>query len=94
MGLLQNVIILQQTLHINPTNDKCANCKSTVCKSVDDIGCILKLFETFEGFVLQPHQGHEFGDVSMLLKYQGRNMTFQGIAKSVPSGTPLSTALI
>lgn len=69
-----------------PTNDKCANCKSTVCKSVDDIGCILKLFETFEGFVPQPHQGHEFGDVSMLLKYQGRNMTFQGIAKSVPSG--------
>lgn len=53
-----------------PTNDKCANCKSTVCKSVDDIGCILKLFETFEGFVPQPHQGHEFGDVSMLLKYQ------------------------
>lgn len=70
----------------HPTNDKCANCKHVACKSVNDIGCILKLFENFEGFVPQPHQGHEFGDVSMLLKYQGRNMTFQGIAKSVPSG--------
>lgn len=70
----------------HPTNDKCANCKDTPCTSANKIGCILKLFENFEGFVPQPHQGHEFGDVSMLLKYQGKNMTFQGIAKSVPPG--------
>lgn len=72
------------------TNDKCAKCKDTPCASAHEIGCILKLFENFEGFVPQPHQGHEFGDVSMLLKYQGKNMSFQGIAKSVPSGKPSS----
>lgn len=71
---------------LHPTKDKCANCKETACKSANDIGCILKLFEGFEGFVPQPHQGHEFGDVSMLVKYQGKNMTFQGVVKSVPSG--------
>jgi len=69
-----------------PTNEKCANCKDTKYTSASEIGCILKLFEGFEGFVPQPHQGHEFGDVSMLLKYQGKNMTFQGMAKSVPAG--------
>lgn len=69
-----------------PTNLNCANCKNKRCKSADEIGCILRLFEGFEGFVPQPHQGHEFGDVSMLVKYQGKNMTFQGLAKSVPSG--------
>ena len=71
---------------LHPTKDKCENCKETACKSANDIGCILKLFEGFEGFVPQPHQGHEFGDVSMLVKYQGKNMTFQGVVKSVPSG--------
>lgn len=71
---------------LHPTKDKCANCKETACKSTNDIGCILKLFEGFEGFVPQPHQGHEFGDVSMLVKYQGKNMTFQGVVKSIPSG--------
>ena len=70
----------------NPSNTKCANCKDTKCKSAEEIGCILKLFEGFEGFIPQPHQGHEFGDVAMLLRYQGKNRTFQGIAKSVPSG--------
>lgn len=69
-----------------PTNQKCANCKETKCTSASEIGCILRLFEGFEGFVPQPHQGHEFGDVSMLLKYQGKNMAFQGMAKSVPAG--------
>ncbi len=70
----------------NSNNTKCVNCKDTKCKSVEEIGCILKLFEGFEGFIPQPHQGHEFGDVAMLLRYQGKNRTFQGIAKSVPSG--------
>ena len=70
----------------SPSNSKCANCKYTKCKTANEIGCILKLFEDFEGFIPQPHQGHEFGDVAMLLQYQGKNMTFQGIAKSVPQG--------
>ena len=65
-------------------------------KSVDDLEAIYKTLKEkclhptkdkgFEGFVPQPHQGHEFGDVSMLVKYQGKNMTFQGVVKSVPSG--------
>ena len=66
-----------------PTNEKCAECKTQKCASSDDIGCMLKLFEEFEGYTPQPHQGHEFGDVSMLLNLRGNNLTFQGIAKSI-----------
>lgn len=66
-----------------PTNEKCAECKNQSCASSDDIGCMLKLFEEFEGYTPQPHQGHEFGDVSMLLNLRGNNLVFQGIAKSI-----------
>lgn len=69
-----------------PTNEKCAKCKEQPCSSTKDIGCILKLFECFEGYIPQPHQGHEFGDVSMLVNLRGRNMTFLGAAKSIPEG--------
>ena len=31
---------------------------------------------------MQPHQGHEFGDVSMLVSLDGQNLTFLGVAKS------------
>lgn len=68
-----------------PTNDQCATCHSTVCKNVSDIGCMLRLFEKFEGFTPQTHQGHEFGDVSMLVTLHGKNMTFCAAAKSVPT---------
>lgn len=53
--------------------------------------CILKLFEDFEGYTPQPHQGHEFGDVSMLVTYNGNNLTFLGAAKSVNLRTPKTT---
>lgn len=66
----------------HPTTEQCAKCKECVCNSEHDIGCILKLFENFEGFVPQPHQGHEFGDISMLVSIDGRNLTFLGAAKS------------
>lgn len=67
------------------TNDQCASCHSVVCKYVNEIGCMLRLFENFEGYMPQPHQGHEFGDVSMLVNLHGKNMTFCAAAKSVPS---------
>lgn len=70
----------------HPTNEKCAKCKAQLFSSSKDIGCILKLFEGFEGYTPQPHQGHEFGDVSMLVNLRGRNMTFLGAAKSIPEG--------
>lgn len=67
------------------TNNQCANCHSMVCNCATEIGCMLRLFEDFEGYTPQPHQGHEFGDVSMLVNLRGRNMTFCAAAKSVPS---------
>lgn len=67
----------------HPSNDKCSQCKYETVSNKNEIKCILKLFEDFEGYIPQPHQGHEFGDVSMLLSLNGRNVTFLGAAKSV-----------
>ena len=67
------------------TNEQCASCHSAKCAYATEIGCILRLFEDFEGYTPQPHQGHEFGDVSMLVNLHGKNMTFCAAAKSVPS---------
>lgn len=64
------------------TISKCKQCKYEICRNKSDIGCLLKLFEDFEGFVAQPHNGHEFGDVSMIVSLNGQNQTFLGIAKS------------
>lgn len=66
----------------HPTNEKCLKCKYEKCEQATDVRCLLKLFEDFEGFTAQPHQGHEFGDVSMIVKLNGINMTFLGVAKS------------
>lgn len=68
-----------------PTNDKCSNCKFETISDTKELRCMLKLFEDFEGYTPQPHQGHEFGDVSMLLTLRGRNLSFLGAAKSVNS---------
>lgn len=67
------------------TNEQCATCHTKKCTYATEIGCILRLFEDFEGYTPQPHQGHEFGDVSMLVNLHGKNMTFCAAAKSVPS---------
>ena len=67
------------------TNEQCAMCHSAKSTSASKIGCILRLFEIFEGYTPQPHQGHEFGDVSMLVNLRGKNMTLCAAAKSVPS---------
>ena len=50
--------------------------------------------EKFEGYTPQPHQGHEFGDVSMLVNLHGRNMTFCGAAKTVVTFTVKKTVNI
>ncbi len=82
------------------SNDKCANCKYQEVNSSDEIGCMLKLFETFEEYTPQPHQGHEFGDVSMLVGLHGRNVTFLGAAKAmanpskVTKSSPIGRELI
>lgn len=67
------------------TNEQCATCHTKKCTYATEIGCILRLFEDFEGYTPQPHQGHEFGDVSMLVNLHGKNMTFCAAAKSVPA---------
>lgn len=75
----------------HPTNDECSQCKNKPICDINDVQCILKLFEDFEGYTPQPHQGHEFGDVSMLVTYNGNNLTFLGAAKSVNLRTPKTT---
>lgn len=74
----------------HPTNDECSQCKNKPICDISDVQCILKLFEGF-GYTPQPHQGHEFGDISMLLTYNGKNLTFLGAAKSVSGRTPKIT---
>ncbi len=66
----------------NSTNEKCLRCQYDVLSKASEIKCILRLFEDFEGFTAQPHQGHEFGDVSMLVSLNGNNLTFLGVAKA------------
>jgi hypothetical protein len=70
----------------NATKDNCALCKTKRYEKLEDVKCILQLFARFEGYTPQPHQGHEFGDVSMNVKCHGETMTFMGIAKSVITG--------
>ncbi len=73
------------------SKDNCCKCKFNDISDLSDVKCILKLFENFEGYVPQPHQGHEFGDISMLVSIEGKNMTFLGVAKSVNKGEPKIT---
>lgn len=75
----------------HPSNDNCANCQYKNVNTSSDIGCILRLFEGFEGFTPQPHQGHEFGDISMLITLNDKNVSFLGIAKSVNTHHPKIT---
>lgn len=84
-GMLSKVLfsIKEKCGHV--TNEQCAGCHSKECKCATEIGCMLRLFEDFEGYTPQPHQGHEFGDVSMLVNLHGKNMTLCAAAKSVPS---------
>lgn len=65
-----------------PTNIQCSQCKYNQLCDIKDLKCLMKLFEDFEGYTPQPHQGHEFGDISMLLSLNGKNVTFLGVAKS------------
>lgn len=86
--LSHSLDILQAKLKVlkekcaHPSNEKCSECKHVEVCNIADIACILKLFENFEGYTPQPHQGHEFGDVSMLVSLNGKNVTFLGAAKS------------
>lgn len=63
----------------SPTIEKCLKCKQG---NSDHSNCILRLFAIFDGYTPQPHQGHEFGDISMLISYKGESISFVGIAKS------------
>ncbi len=67
----------------HPTNKKCAGCKYEKPKSGEKVGCLLKLFERFEGFTPQPHQGHEFGDISMIVTLNSHKYVLCGMAKSL-----------
>ena len=91
LDFLQSTLMQLKEKCSHPTNDKCSQCKNKMICDINDVQCILKLFENFEGYTLQPHQGHEFGDVSMLLTYNGKNLTFLGAAKSVNLRTPKIT---
>lgn len=80
---LNKILCLLNEKCNNPTIEKCKSCKNKICSCLNDIGCLIKLFDGFEGYTPQPHQGHEFGDISMLIKINNENKTFLGIAKSV-----------
>lgn len=79
---LSNILYGLKEKCTHSTNERCLQCAQLPCKIATDVGCLLKLFEGFEGFTVQPHQGHEFGDVSMLVSLDGQNLTFLGVAKS------------
>lgn len=79
---LQNILFSLKEKCTASSIEKCKECKNNTCDNVAQIGCLLRLFLRYEGFTPQPHQGHEFGDVSFLINHKNMNMTFLGIAKS------------
>jgi len=64
------------------TINECDDCRYKSWKSLDDLQCLMQLFTYFDDFIPQPHQGHEYGDVSIRVMFEGELRSLQGIMKS------------
>ena len=60
----------------------CKSCKYKEIKSVNDLKCLQQLFCVFNDFTPKPHQGQEYGDISISITTEGRKYNLQGIMKS------------
>ena len=66
----------------NPTNEKCEQCKYMTIGALSEIKCMQQLFCYFEDFIPKPHQGQEYGDVSITIHIGAETYNLQGIMKS------------
>lgn len=73
---------LNEKCNHHPTNEMCQACKYEQVASIDDVKCLQKLFCVFYDFTPKPHQGQEYGDISISVMFEGRKYNLQGIMKS------------
>ena len=64
------------------STDDCEQCKYKSWESLNELQCLMQLFTYFDDFTPQPHQGHEYGDVSISVMFEGAHQSLQGIMKS------------
>ena len=65
-----------------PTNEMCEACNYKMFSSVDELQCIQQILSQFNDFTPRPHQGHEYGDMSINIQLDGKSQNMQGILKS------------
>lgn len=65
-----------------PTNEMCEACNYKMFNSVNDLQCIQQILSQFKDFIPRPHQGHEYGDMSINIQLDGKSQNMQGILKS------------
>ena len=77
----------------NPTNEKCEQCKYKPIGALSEIECMQQLFCYFEEFIPKPHQGQEYGDVSITIHVDSEPYNLQGIMKSQATKITRSSAV-
>ena len=76
---------LKEKCNRHPTNEMCQSCKYKTPSTPSDLKCLQQLFCVFNDFTPKPHQGQEYGDISISVMYEGRKCNLQGIMKSQTS---------
>ncbi|WP_066686024.1 hypothetical protein [Christensenella intestinihominis] len=66
----------------HPTTEMCEECRYKQFDSIESVECLQQLFCYFDDFIPQPHQGQEYGDISITINLDGRDQNMQGIMKS------------
>lgn len=77
----------------NPTNDKCEKCKYKRIDALSEIECMQQLFCYFDEFTPKPHQGQEYGDISITVHIGSETYNLQGIMKSRTTKITRSSAV-
>ncbi|MCM1173423.1 MAG: hypothetical protein NC341_00040 [Blautia sp.] len=73
---------LNEKCNCHPTNEMCQTCKYKGVSLISDLKCLQQLFCVFDDFTPKPHQGQEYGDISIGVMFEGRKCNLQGIMKS------------
>ena len=73
---------IKEKCNKSPTNEKCEKCKYKPMGSLAEIECMQQLFCYFEEFIPKPHQGQEYGDLSITIHIGNAAHNLQGIMKS------------
>jgi len=94
IGEAKKILIkLKEKCNHNPTNEMCESCRYKSIKSTSDLECLQQVFCFFDDFMPKPHQGHEYGDISICVELNGQRCNLQGIMKSQTGKVTRSSAV-